>query len=67
MQASGFNGTVTYSLSDAAPAGMSFNAATGVLSGTPTAEVDQTFTITATGSGSGTATATLTLLIGEPA
>lgn len=67
MQASGFTGTVTYSLSDAAPAGMSFNTATGVLSGTPTAEVDQTFTITGTGSGSGMATASLTLTIGEPA
>ncbi|MBA8879178.1 uncharacterized protein YhjY with autotransporter beta-barrel domain/carbon monoxide dehydrogenase subunit G [Phyllobacterium myrsinacearum] len=52
------------------PAGITLNAATGVLSGTPTAQVSANFTITATDSSTGTGPATgsrsYTLIINAP-
>ena len=58
----GFTGTVSYAISPAAPAGMSFNTSTGVLSGTPTVAQGATnYVITATGSTAGVATATVSV------
>ena len=58
----GFTGTVSYAISPSAPAGMSFNTSTGVLSGTPTlAQAATNYVITATGSSAGVATATVSL------
>lgn len=63
MTATGLPGTVTYSISPGLPAGLSFNAATGVISGTATSPLARTdFTITAT-NGSATATALVTLTV----
>ena len=64
--ASGLVGTVTYAVSPSLPAGLTLNASTGVISGTPTAKSSATFTITATGSTSGTATATIVFSIKDP-
>lgn len=58
----------SYSISPALPAGLSFNTATGVISGTPTVLLSSTvFTIHATNAG-GTGTTTLTLIVnaGQP-
>lgn len=53
----------SYAISPAAPAGLTFNTATGLLSGTPTAtQSATTYTITATNA-SGSATATFTLTV----
>ena len=60
----------SYAISPAAPAGLTFNTATGLLSGTPTAtQSATTYTITATNaSGSATATFVLTVQsVGAPA
>jgi hypothetical protein len=49
MTATGGSGTYTYSVSSGAlPAGLSLNAATGLISGTPTSAAASTFTVTAT-------------------
>lgn len=61
ITATGFE-TPTYTVSPALPAGLSLNAATGVISGTPTAEsTAATYTITAT---QGTLTASTAVSIG---
>ena len=54
----------SYSISPALPSGITINASTGVISGTPTATSSQTsYTVTASNSaGSTTATVTVTIL-----
>jgi hypothetical protein len=65
--AAGFVGTVTYAISPALPAGLSFNTSTGVVSGTPTAiSASTNYTVTATGSTSGSATARITISVVAP-
>lgn len=60
----GFTGTMSYAISPAAPAGMTFSTTTGVLSGAPTtAQGATTYTVTATGSTAGSATATISLQV----
>ncbi len=57
--ATGGNGAVTYSLTPALPAGLSFTAATRTISGTPTATVAKTaYTLTATDADGDTGTLT---------
>ncbi len=64
LSTSGFSGAVTYSVSPSLPAGLTLNASTGVISGTPTASQSATtYTITATGATSGTATSTVSIAI----
>lgn len=71
ITASNFSGAVTYSISPGLPAGLSFNPATGVISGTPTAaQSAASYTITAT-SGAQSATATVSIevvaaVVGNP-
>jgi hypothetical protein len=61
-----FPGTVTYSVSPTLPAGLSLNAATGVISGTPTTEQAATnYLITGT-SGSTLATTRVSITIAPP-
>lgn len=62
MVPSGFANAVTYALSQQAPAGMTFNTTTGVLSGTPTQQWSQTYVITGSGATS-QAQASLTVRI----
>ena len=58
---------VSYSLSSALPTGLSLNASTGVISGTPTAITAQTtFTVTATNTG-GTTSKALTITVNDAA
>lgn len=62
--AAGGSGSIVYTVSAGAlPAGLTLNAASGVLSGTPTADGSYTFTVTATYSGTGTVSAAYTLEI----
>jgi Putative Ig domain/Domain of unknown function (DUF4214) len=57
---------VSYKISPSLPAGLVFNTATGIISGTPTAvSPATTYTVTATNSG-GSTTATLTLAVSPP-
>ena len=66
--ATGFTGSVSYAISPALPAGLSLNASTGVISGTPTAiQATTSHTVTGTGATSGTATATVNLTISSAA
>lgn len=59
-----FNGAVTYAVtSGTLPAGLSLDANTGVVSGTPTASSSTTVTIKGTGATAGTATATVTFAV----
>jgi alpha-tubulin suppressor-like RCC1 family protein len=59
-----FNGAVTYSVtSGTLPAGLSLEANTGVVSGTPTAASTGTVTIRGAGATAGTASATITFAI----
>ena len=62
--ASGGDGTLTYALSPALPSGLSFDAATRTLSGTPTAAaVPSTYTYTATDANGDHASLTFTLKV----
>ena len=62
--ATGGNGTLRYSLSPSAPAGLDFNAATRRLTGTPTGTQDATtYTYTVTDADGDTATLTFTIAI----
>lgn len=66
--ASNFTSTVTYSINPVLPAGLTLDAATGVISGAATAiQAATTYTISATDGISGTATATVTLTVPAPA
>ena len=59
-----FTGAVTFAVtSGSLPAGLTLNASTGVVSGTPSAASSASITITATGASAGTATATITFNI----
>ncbi len=59
------NNPTAYGLTGALPAGLAFNAATGLLSGTPSASGTFPFTLSATNA-TGTGTASLTLTITQP-
>ena len=63
--ATNFVGAVTYSVSPALPAGLTFDPASGSVSGTPTGpvQVATDYTVTATGATSGVATATLSVSV----
>jgi len=64
VAASGGNGNVSYAVtSGALPAGLTLNASTGEIAGTPTAAGAYTFTVTATYSGSGAASAAYTIIV----
>jgi len=59
-------GAITgYTVSPALPAGLSLNASTGLITGTPLAAVSATDTVTATGPG-GTAKAVVTIVVADP-
>jgi sugar lactone lactonase YvrE len=61
---SGGTGTLSYSVSPLLPAGLSFNASTGAISGTPTAISGAvSYTVTVTDSNSATATASFSLTV----
>lgn len=64
LDPTGLTGTATYSISPQLPAGMSFNPANGVISGTPLTPLSGvTFTVTASGATSGIATGIVTLTV----
>lgn len=66
LTASGFSGTVTYSISPALPAGFTFNTSTGVITGSSsTAFGPSSFTISGT-DGTTTAVATVSLTVTAP-
>ncbi|WP_456715276.1 putative Ig domain-containing protein [Bradyrhizobium sp. USDA 4353] len=63
---SGGTGTLTYAVSPALPAGLSFNASNGQISGTPTTTTPAaTYTVTVTDTVSATASATFSLSVGR--
>jgi YVTN family beta-propeller protein len=62
MNAAGFGGDVTYSISPTLPSGLSLDTSTGVVSGTPDAVGAATYTITA-GDGTNSLTASLALRV----
>jgi CSLREA domain-containing protein len=60
----GGTGALTYSVSPALPAGLTFASATGTITGTPTVAVAQTnYTVTVTDANNATASATLTMVV----
>ena len=62
--ATGGTGTITYTLSPALPTGLSFNASTRTISGTPTRTKGKTqYTVTATGSGNSTGYTTFNITV----
>jgi len=62
----GFGGAVTYAVtSGTLPAGLTVNAATGVISGTPTSVGTSTVTITGTGAIDGSATVTISFTVSD--
>ena len=64
---SGGNGAYTLGLSSGAlPAGLSFNAATGVISGTPVSAATGSFTITATDGNGATGSRSYTITVSSP-
>ncbi|WP_263366246.1 choice-of-anchor D domain-containing protein, partial [Edaphobacter bradus] len=64
VTASGGTGTLTYSVSPALPAGLSFSSSTGAITGTPTvASAAATYTVTVTDANSATATANFSLTV----
>jgi hypothetical protein len=64
---SGGGAVISYSISPALPAGLSFNTSTGVISGTPTVISPATgYTVTASNSG-GSTTATVTITVNDGA
>lgn len=63
LAASGFSGSVSYSIVPSLPSGLSLDPSTGVVSGTPSSASTNTYTITGLGATSGSATATLTITI----
>ncbi|WP_244422316.1 putative Ig domain-containing protein [Bradyrhizobium sp. ORS 285] len=63
---SGGTGALTYAVSPALPAGLSFNASNGQISGTPTTTTPAaTYTVTVTDTVSATASATFSLSVGR--
>ena len=65
-EATGGNGTLTYSLNPAAPAGLAFDAANRTLTGTPTAVQSETaYTYTVTDADGDTASLTFNITIAE--
>ena len=66
MSATGMQAPVTFSIAPAAPGGLSFDSATGVLSGIPTVPIlNATFTITATDATSTRSTASLGVTVSQ--
>jgi hypothetical protein len=64
LTSANFNGSASFRISPALPAGLAFNTSTGAITGTPTAaKTATTHTITGTGAISGSATATITLTV----
>ncbi len=66
VTASGGSGALTLSLSGALPAGLTFNASTGVISGTPTSAGTSNFTITATDANSATGSRPYSITVSTP-
>ncbi len=62
----GLTGTVTWSLTGTLPTGMTFNTATGELSGTPTQSGSFPITVTATGPGGCSGSVSVTLSVNCP-
>ena len=68
VMGTGGTGTLTYSVSPGLPAGLNFNAATGVVSGTPSAaSAVTTYTVTVTDANGATATTSFSLTVDNAA
>lgn len=67
VASAGFGGVVSYSISEALPAGLSFSPSSGQITGAPAvSQPATTYTVTGTGALSGTSTATISLTVQEP-
>ncbi len=65
--AANFSGALSYTVSPALPGGLTLNATTGAITGTPTAaQALASYTITGTGATSGSATSTVTITVLTP-